>query len=390
MRTISLRAVALLCVSLAAGCKGGAAESAAVGRDSAGVSIVEAAATDLVLPWTLTEVRRLGGADSGPASFTEANSYTVATDEAGLIYVLDPLASQVQVFDTSGIAVRSLGRKGGGPGELQWPASITVRPNGEVNVFDIGKQALVRFAADGATMPQLSLQPYGFPSSQLRLTGDTLIMAVPRPGENEKYRVMRLRMVSPRDSFEIARDSAPTPGMVMFSCVGMNMPAPFSSDLAWGTLGSLVAVTRRVPYVVDVFAGNHLVTSIRRDLPAVTATKEHVSRLYPEGMKVRFGNGGECTISAQDIIDKLGTGGQVPLIKGMTFAPDSSLWVQRYTFDDEEPAVDVFAPSGRYLGTLHGKPLPMGFAGPDLVLFPVEDEATGAKLVGIYRIKRNS
>lgn len=390
MRLPAERVLPVLVAIVTAACQGGSAESSAIGRDSAGVRIVDVVAADQPLPWTLTEVRRLGGADSGPGSFTEANTYTVGTDAMGFIYVLDALASQIQVFDTAGNSVRSLGRKGGGPGELQWPASLVVRPNGEVNVFDIGKQALVRFAPDGSTMPQLSLQPYGFPSSQLRLTGDTLIMAVPQQGENEKFRVMRLRMISPRDSFEIARDSAPTPGIVMFSCVGMNMPAPFSSDIAWGAMGPHVAVTRRVPYLVDVYEGNHLVTSIRRDLPAVTATTEHVSRLYPEGMKVRFGNGGECVISAQDIIDKLGTGGRVPLIKAITFGPDSALWVQRYTFDDEEPAVDVFASSGRYLGTLRGKSLPMGFAGPDLVLFPIEDESTGAKLVGVYRIKRNS
>jgi hypothetical protein len=303
--------------------------------------------------------------------------------------VLDALTSQVQVFDTAGNAIRSLGRKGGGPGEFQWPASLIVKPDGEVNVFDIGKQALVRFAGDGSTMPQLSLQPYGFPSSQFRLSGDTLIMTVPTNGEPEdKFRVMRLKMISPRDSLEIARDSAPTPGVVMFSCVGMNMPAPFSSDLAWGALASTVAVTHRVPYVIDVFRGGRLASSIRRDIPAVHASTEHVSRLYPEGMKVRFGNGRDCTVSAKDIIEKLGTGGDVPLIKNIAFAPDSSMWVERYTFQDEEPKLDVFASNGRYLGTVQGKSMPMGFVGSDLVLFPIEDEATGAKVVGLYRISR--
>ncbi|MEO8201825.1 MAG: 6-bladed beta-propeller [Gemmatimonadota bacterium] len=382
-----LGVVALLSVVLGA-CNRKSAPSEVVGRDSAGVRIIDVASADQPLPWSFTEVRRLGGADSGPGAFTEANGYTVATDAMGLIYVLDPLASQVQVFDTTGHAVRSMGRKGGGPGEFQWPASVTVRPNGEVNVFDIGKQSLVRFAADGSMLPQLSLQPYGFPASQLRLTGDTLIMVVPRQTDNEKYRVMRLRMVSPRDSIEIARDSAPTPGLVMFSCVGMNIPAPFSSDLAWGSLGSRVAVTRRVPYVVDVYDQGRLVSSVRRNLPTITATTEHVSRLYPDGMKVKFGNGGECTITSREILEKLGAGGQVPLIKGIAFGADSTLWVERYTFADEEPSVDVFGSAGRYLGTLDGKSLPLGFAGPDLVLFPLEDEATGAKLVGIYRINR--
>jgi hypothetical protein len=209
-------------------------------------------------------------------------------------------------------------------------------------------------------------------------------------GEDDKYRVQNLKLVSPRDSAIIAQDSAPTPGMVMFSCVGLNIPPPFASDLAWGSSGNRIAVTHRVPYVLDLYQGNRLVTSIRRGMERITATTDHVRRLYPEGMTVQFGGGGKCTVDAEDIIEKLGTGGDVPFIRAITFGADSTIWVERYTFKDEPAKLDVFASDGRYLGTLTGYGLPMGFIGEDLVLFPLEDEDTGARLVGIYRLRRNS
>lgn len=351
---------------------------------------MDAPASDIPLPWTLSEIRRLGGADSGPASFTEASPWSVATDRHGRIYVLDRTNSQVSVFDSSGNVVRTMGGKGGGPGEFQFPGSLVVTPEGEVNVFDFGKQALVKFAPDGSVAPQFSLQPYGFPSGQLEITGDTLIMVLPSGGgENDKFRVQNLRILSPRDSQTIARDSVPTPGMVMFSCVGLNIPPPFASDLAWGVGSGIVAVSRRVPYIIDYFRDGDLVTSIRREIPRVTATTEHVRKLYPEGMTVRFGGGGKCTVDPEDIIEKLGPGGDVPFIRAITFGPDGTTWVERYTFKMDERMLDLFAPDGRYLGTLKGHSLPMGFIGEDIVLFPIEDVETGANLVGLYRINRD-
>ena len=360
-----------------------------VARDSSGVRIVDAPVADAALPWTVTEIRRIGGADSGAASFTEASAWSVGTDRAGRIYVLDRLNVRVAVFDSSGNVLRTMGRQGGGPGEFQFPGSLIVAPDGAASVFDFSKQALVTFAPGGSVVPQFSFQPYGFPAGQVKISGDTLVMVIPTGGgENEKFRVQNLRIVSPRESVTIARDSVPTPGMTMFKCVGMNIPPPFASDLAWGSNGQLVAVTSRVPYVINYFRGGHLVSSIRRGLAPVTATTEHVRKLYPEGMTVQFGGGGKCTIEAEDIIEKLGAGGDVPFIRALTFGPDGSTWVERYTFKDEPKKLDVFAADGRYLGTLTGHGLPMGFIGDDVVLFPVDDDDTGATLVGLYRIGR--
>ena len=385
----SQRGLALLALPLALACASGDSGPDIVARDSSGVRIVEAPSVDAPIPWTLTEIRRLGGADSGPASFTDANAWSVGTDRNGRIYVLDRTNSMVAVFDTSGNVVRTMGGKGGGPGEFQFPGSLTVTPEGEVNVFDFGKQALVKFAPDGTVLPQFSLQPYGFPSGQLEISGDTLVMVVPTGGgETDNFRVQNLRIVSPRDSVTIARDSVPTPGMVMFSCVGLNIPPPFASDIAWGVGGGSIAVTRRVPYAIDFYRGGRLVLSIRRDFPRVTATTEHVRKLYPEGMTVQFGGGGKCTVDAKDIIEKLGPGGDVPFIRAIAFGPDGAVWVERYTFKGEERLLDIFGEDGRYLGTLSGHSLPMGFIGADIVLFSLEDEDTGANLVGLYRINR--
>jgi hypothetical protein len=44
---------------------------------------------------------------------------SVVSDRSGRIYVADPLANQIQVFGSDGSYIRSLGRKGQGPGEFE-------------------------------------------------------------------------------------------------------------------------------------------------------------------------------------------------------------------------------------------------------------------------------
>jgi hypothetical protein len=105
-------------------------------------------------------------------------------------------------------------------------------------------------------------------------------------------------------------------------------------------------------------------------------------------MTVQFGGGGKCTVKAEEIIEKLGAGGDVPMVRGIAFAPDSTMWVERFTFKDEPPLLDLFTANGRYLGTLSGYLLPLGFIGDDIVLMQQEDQETGARLVGVYRIAR--
>lgn len=101
-----------------------------------------------------------------------------------------------------------------------------------------------------------------------------------------------------------------------------------------------------------------------------------------------FGGGRSCVTPSTEVAEKLGIAPTIPLVKYVVVAPDGGLWVQRYTFEGETPAVDVFDAEGRYLGTVTGRPAPLGFLGNDLVLFPIDNADDGTSIVGIYRITR--
>jgi DNA-binding beta-propeller fold protein YncE len=96
-------------------------------------------------------------------------------DAAGVIYVSDIADARVWVFGPDGRSLRSIGRKGRGPGEFESPTGVAIGPDGNLYVrdgarvsqFGIDPQTrrLTRFArsfrgptlADWASLNQLTL-----------------------------------------------------------------------------------------------------------------------------------------------------------------------------------------------------------------------------------------
>jgi 6-bladed beta-propeller len=67
---------------------------------------------------SVAENLRIGTpAAEGPGSFSSITALTV--DRAGRIYILDREAQEIRVFDSTGVFLRIIGRKGSGPGEFR-------------------------------------------------------------------------------------------------------------------------------------------------------------------------------------------------------------------------------------------------------------------------------
>lgn len=67
--------------------------------------------------FSLSEELNIGGSE-GPEEDIFSNVPSVATDEEGRIYVLDYLSAHVRLYDENGNHLRTIGRKGQGPGEI--------------------------------------------------------------------------------------------------------------------------------------------------------------------------------------------------------------------------------------------------------------------------------
>jgi 6-bladed beta-propeller len=84
---------------------------------------------------TLVERFRLGALDSGgPDMFGEIRDVELGPD--GALFVLDAQASEIRVFDEGGRYLRTIGRAGEGPGELNRPAGMAVDSRGTLWVMN--------------------------------------------------------------------------------------------------------------------------------------------------------------------------------------------------------------------------------------------------------------
>ncbi|HEX7918451.1 MAG TPA: hypothetical protein VF454_03560, partial [Gemmatimonadales bacterium] len=70
------------------------------------------------------------------------------------IAILDHDLGRIVVLDTGGRVVRSFGRRGGGPGEIQDPRFL-VRTKAGIGVLDDQKFALVMFTPDGTVLAEI-------------------------------------------------------------------------------------------------------------------------------------------------------------------------------------------------------------------------------------------
>ncbi len=370
--------VLALLVSLATGCDNAPADGPrVVVADSAGIVIVRNLAPDEPLGLLSEPVRALGGKDTPEESFYRVNDYVAGADGRGNLYVLDGDNFAVQVFDSIGRHLRTLGRQGGGPGELQYPLTLSVSEDGLVRVADIAKRSFVQWGADGGVIPTEPF-PTFFGGGAVRWTPTGLVLSL-QNAEGQRVVVVE----ASGEETEIAAVSEETRSIRLESC-GMSfsgIPPLFSPVLTWTAAGNTVVVARNPEYAIDFYEDGQLVRSIRRDVPTQPASAELAAALLGVGMRVGT-PGGERVCDPEEVVRVRGFAPWLPMFEGLALASDGTLWVQRYTVDDGPGPIDIFDPDGRYAGTMpEGSAFPIGFLPHGDILTSERDDLDIERLV---------
>ena len=379
-RLSGVLSVAILLPLFAYGCdtsSGGG--SAVVMTDSAGVTIVRStSSTDSPALFVSNPVLTLGGKDTPEESFYRVTSANVGTDDNGNMYVLDADAYQVQVFDSIGRHLRTLGGQGGGPGELQLPFALAVAEDGRVWVADVGKGALVRWGSDGESLDSDPF-PEGYFGGLVRQTPLGLVVRIRNPEEH--------RLVIASDSREnrvlAVLGLAETRALQLESC-GMrfsSMEPIFAPNLVWTASGNTVVIARNPAYVIDIYEGGRLVRSVRRDLSLRSASAELAEASLGDGMRVGT-QGGERVCDPGEVVEQQGFAPYLPMVRRLALSPEGTLWVQRYEVGESPKPIDIFNPEGQYVGTLpYDAPFPVGFLPDGRILVSERDELDIERLV---------
>jgi len=78
------------------------------------------------------------GESEGPEEYMFSQIIDVGVDDEENIYILDFLEAHIKVFSKSGEFLRTIGRRGQGPGEIQRPMNIYITPANEILINDRG------------------------------------------------------------------------------------------------------------------------------------------------------------------------------------------------------------------------------------------------------------
>ena len=272
----------------------------------------------------------------------------LAEDAQGRILVLDNQARELRIFDAQGTHLRTVGGRGGGPGEFQTPVGLALAPDGRIWIVDSGNGRYSVLDAEAE-----------FVTSWPRALG---FMAWPWPtGFDDRGRL--LDVAGPDELVEVAADGAlldrfalPTAevesvrarnaqGNMVLSAV-----APFRPRLQWrfdprGYLWS--AMGHEMRFVQQTLEGD-TVRIIRRahdPVPVSRIEADSAEAFLREMVATSAGEG--ATIEGD-----LSSPAVKPAFVTFHLDDEGRVWVEPSRARGEPRTVEVFDTDGSFLGSI--------------------------------------
>jgi hypothetical protein len=296
----------------------------------------------------LRETVRIGAIDGdGPDVFGEVAALHV--DARDRIYVLEGQADEIRVFDDGGAYVRTIGRRGSGPGELANPIGLDWDGDGNLWVVDVRNARYSVFDTAGTYITQ-----------HRRAAG---FYALPWPGGfGPDGRFLDIGLDPPMSPVLIHYDSSLAPvdtvRIPAFESETFDIPqrvsaiVPFSPSLSWrldtrGFVWSAISGDYRL--FQQTFAGDtvRVIERAYDHLPVTAADLEEAN----ENLEWFRQEGGRPDLSRIPDVK--------PAIEGFQIDDAGYLWVHPVVGEARANRVfDVFDPDGRYLGAVES-PVPL-------------------------------
>lgn len=304
---------------------------------------------DSAATWRVVEELRIGSVDEvGPELFGQVAA--VEVDPAGRLWVLEGQAQEIRVFDRDGRYVRTIGRKGGGPGEFNQPIGMAWDPSGRLWVLDPQNNRISVIDTAGTFVTShpaiggwiYNPWPGGFD------TAGTFYTYVPDVGAQD-FSMLMVRYdtaMHPLDTLRPPRYPGEPEFFEVRSERGtMRTGVPFGPGLEWEltTAGDFWAALTG-PYELYRLSGKgDTARRVTRAFDAVSVTAEDVDSAVAD-LEWFTSQGGK--------VDRSKIPGTKPALRGLFVADDGYLWAAPTTRDraDQGHVFDIFDPEGRYLG----------------------------------------
>ncbi|MFC2164339.1 6-bladed beta-propeller [Acidobacteriota bacterium] len=223
--------------------------------------------------FTVEEELVIGDAEEGEEPvFLQVRGFAIDDEEN--IYVLDIKAAQIKIFDKNGTFLRTIGKKGQGPGELSIPINNQITVQNEIIVQDIGHFSV--YSLKGDFLKTISTAKLNIGPSRFDNDGNIYGIAIGVDAENRLY---ELKKFTSDQEYLYALDSSPLP-----------------KDGEWDLFFFLIRYRLRdddcviagypVDYVIKIFSPEGtLITKIEKDYDPVEITQEEIDKAKSELQK---------------------------------------------------------------------------------------------------------
>jgi len=305
--------------------------------------------------------------------FTFQDITHIVVDDDENIYVSDSKAAFIKVFDKSGNYLRTIGKKGQGPGEFLYPFEILVMPQGELMVNDLYQLRVHFFSLDGKYLRQFS-------SSTMAM------FRRPRVDSEGHIIVGHVNVGDPIEAVLKKLDSNLNPVLTLAARPLVSKPPAIieyfevrrSTNLVWD-----VAMEDNIVWGVfnkyEIFVNNpegKLIRKIVKAYDGIGINKEKEEKL----IKALFGNNPvpqQTTIKFPKVYP--------PFIR-FTCDEEGRLFVQTYekTEDEEEDYYDVFDSEGKYIVRISLKYTPLVWKNKKSYM--IEENEEGFQVVKRYKV----
>ena len=283
--------------------------------------------TELILEEDLTL-----GVREGQEEYMLLDPTDIDVDNNGNIYVLDRKAFHIKVFDKEGQFLRTIGKKGQGPGEMQRPRDIDITPQGELLINDGATRRLLFFSLEGNFLKEISagkLWLFVDPKadSDGNIVGSFIIMAEIPSHQLKKFNPM-LEPVSDIFTLELAKPPAMDTRFPRIYWEIME-----GNFLVWGTQ------TKYELHILD--SGGKEIRRIVKDYDPVEFTKEDKEKVLERGL-----------YEGPDV--KLIWHKHHLAFMDFTCDEQGRIFVRSFekTKDEKSHFYDIFDPEGRYIAKI--------------------------------------
>lgn len=331
---------------------------------------------------TTVEELRLG-VENGPEEYMLGSVSSLAVSDDGTMYVADRQPPSIRVYDSDGAFVRTMGRRGQGPGEFSDRGGMAVRllGDGRLAAWDLWNTRVSLFSTTGEFLDSFTASGLGCHRCvEIDVPGNLYVRQFNRAGESEadvqlaKYSVQGERLGEV--TFPLAEQEGRGFGM---SAEGVSSPR-VETISAWSPLGYLVT-GRNDAYAIELRSPEGIVT-LHREIDAVLMNSEEQEE-WEAFRQLVIAMGRERGADPQYDPDPIPN--VKPFFRDIFVGKDGRIWVFRYVAaekrHDVEPlpdrperplltwrepwTFDVFEPDGTFLGSVEVPELlePMVFRG---------------------------